>query len=76
MKKVQYAIEGSRFVRLPAVLHFAGLRRTQLFEAIRRGEFPRAVKLTAGGRAIGWLEDELIAWREARLAARDQEPEA
>ena len=76
MKKVQYVIEGSRFVRLPAVLQFAGLRRTQLHEAIRRGEFPRAVKLTPGGRAIGWLEEELLAWRDARIAARDQEAKA
>jgi prophage regulatory protein len=63
---------GRRLLRLPAVLQFSGYGRTQLFHWIRRGKFPQPVKLNDGGRAIAWDESELLAWREARKAARDQ----
>jgi prophage regulatory protein len=65
------AYNGPRMLRLPAVLAFSGYGRTQLLEAVKRGEFPAPVRLTASGRAIGWIEEELVAWRDARKAARD-----
>jgi predicted DNA-binding transcriptional regulator AlpA len=48
-----------------------GLKRTQIQELIARGEFPRPVPLSDSGRAIGWLEHELVAWQQRRLAKRD-----
>lgn len=66
------ALNGMRLLRLPMVLDFTGYGRTQLFEAIKREEFPRPVRLTPGGRAIAWDEAELLAWREQRLAARSK----
>jgi len=67
------ALEGMRLVRLPVVLDFSGYGRTQLFEAVKRGEFPRPIRLTPGGRAIAWDEAELLDWKAARKAARDRE---
>jgi predicted DNA-binding transcriptional regulator AlpA len=67
------AYVGLRFLRLPAVLEFAGFGRTKLFEEIGLGRFPRPVRLVEGGRAIAWDETELIKWREGRLAARDRD---
>jgi prophage regulatory protein len=61
-----------RLLRLAAVEQFSGLKRTAIWEHMARGEFPRPIKLTDSGRAIAWDEAELIAWRDARKAARDK----
>jgi prophage regulatory protein len=50
-----------------------GLRRTQIGELIKTGEFPKPVPLSDSGRAIAWLEQDLIAWQNARVAARNAE---
>lgn len=68
----QSPYEGQRMLRLWAVEEFCGLKRTQIWEHMARGEFPRPVKLTESGRAIAWCEDELISWRESRKRARDK----
>jgi len=62
-----------RVLRLPEVLEFAGLGRTQLLEYVARGEFPAPIRITQSGRAIGWLETELLDWRSSRVAARRKE---
>jgi prophage regulatory protein len=58
-----------RVVRLADLPTYTGLRRTQIDALIARGEFPRPVKLSARRKA--WLEAELIAWQQQRIAARD-----
>jgi prophage regulatory protein len=60
-------------LREPEVRKIVPLGRTQRAEAIARGEFPKPVKLTASGRAVAWLEEEIIAYVAARVAARDEE---
>jgi prophage regulatory protein len=62
-----------RLVRERDLFTYAGLRRTQIAELIKRGEFPRPIRLSEGGRAKAWLEDELITWQRQRLAKRDVE---
>ncbi len=61
-----------RILRKPEVLAISGYRSTQIDELVARGAFPAPVKLSDGGRAKGWLEEEIAAWREARVAARDE----
>jgi prophage regulatory protein len=60
-----------RLIRLSETMHKTGLSRTRLYEAMGRGEFPKPVKLTDDGRAIAWPEDEIEAWVQSRIAARD-----
>jgi prophage regulatory protein len=48
-----------------------GLGRSAIYDAMSKGTFPRQVPL--GRRAVGWLENEIAAWIEARLAERDGE---
>jgi predicted DNA-binding transcriptional regulator AlpA len=61
-----------RIVRKFELPAFVGLRRTQIEELIKRGEFPKPVTLSdLNGRAKGWLEDELVEWQQVRIAARD-----
>jgi prophage regulatory protein len=42
-----------------------------LWRLERDGKFPRRIPITAGGRK-GWLEAEVVAWQQERIAARDQ----
>jgi prophage regulatory protein len=60
-----------RIIRKRDLSQFVGLRRTQIDELMKRGEFPRPVPLSDSGRAVGWLEDELAEWQRHRLAKRD-----
>ena len=61
----------NRLYRLKDVEQFAGLKRTQISELMKAGAFPRPVPLSDAGRAVAWLEHELIAWQNSRIAARD-----
>jgi prophage regulatory protein len=63
----------SRMFRLADLPQFVGLRRTQIGELIKAGEFPKPIPLSDGGRAVAWLEADLIAWQNARIAARNAE---
>jgi prophage regulatory protein len=60
-----------RLIRERDLPAYAGLKRTQISELIKRGEFPRPIKLTESGRAKAWLEEELLLWQLRRLASRD-----
>ncbi len=60
-----------RLIRERDLPAYAGLKRTQISELIKRGEFPRPIKLSDGGRAKAWLEEELLLWQRRRLASRD-----
>jgi predicted DNA-binding transcriptional regulator AlpA len=72
LEKKKNDYNGTRILRLPAVLAFSGYGRTQLLEKVAEKEFPAPVPLSDTGRAVGWLEEELVAWREARKAKRER----
>jgi prophage regulatory protein len=61
-----------RLLRLPEVEQITGLKKTQIFDAVQRGVFPKPVKILETGRAIAWLEDEIVEHVRSRIAARDQ----
>lgn len=61
-------------LRRPEVLKKVGLCKAQLQNLINAGEFPKPVKL--GGpdaRAVGWVDTEVQAWIDAKIAVRDAE---
>jgi prophage regulatory protein len=60
-----------RIIRRRELPTFVGLQRTQINELIKRGEFPKPIPLSDSGRAIGWVEDDVVAWQRQRLARRD-----
>jgi prophage regulatory protein len=43
-----------------------GLGKTTIYSLIKEGEFPRPVPI--GGRAVGWVENEVIQWANDRIA--------
>jgi prophage regulatory protein len=55
-------------LRLPAVQSRTGLSRSSIYLAVAQGNFPRQVPL--GARAVGWLESDIDAWLDSRLAER------
>ena len=55
-------------LRLPDVRAMTGLSRSEIYRRIR-ADFPQPVKL--GARASAWPEHEILAWCQARIAARD-----
>jgi prophage regulatory protein len=57
--------------RLPAVQDVTGKSRSEIYEDIARGAFPPPFKLSEGGRAVAWLESDLVEWQRARIAERD-----
>jgi len=52
-------------LRLPAVKARTGLSRSTIYLRISEGRFPKPISL--GGRAVGWLEDEIDAWLSAQI---------
>jgi prophage regulatory protein len=53
------------FLRLPEVKRRTGLSRSSIYLRIKTGEFPAPVKL--GGRAVGWVEEEIASWARERV---------
>jgi prophage regulatory protein len=54
-------------LRLPAVKARTGLSRSTIYLCVSQGTFPRPV--TLGGRAVGWVEEEIQSWLAERIAA-------
>jgi prophage regulatory protein len=58
-----------RIIRRRQLPAFTGLGLSTIYEMISRNDFPRPIPLSA--KAVGWCEDELLAWQDARIAERD-----
>jgi prophage regulatory protein len=54
-------------LRLPAVKTRTGLSRSTIYLRVSQGTFPGPVSL--GGRAVGWVEEEIQSWLAERIAA-------
>jgi prophage regulatory protein len=56
-----------KILRLPAVKDRSGLSRSSIYLRMSKGEFPKSISL--GGRAIGWLEEDINQWLDEKIAA-------
>jgi prophage regulatory protein len=61
-----------RLLRLPAVIDRTGSNASRIYEMMKDGSFPSSVPI--GKRTVGWLETEIDAWIEKRIAARQLQP--
>jgi prophage regulatory protein len=52
--------ENERVIRLPEVLKIIGLSRSAIYARIKKGLFPKQIKL--GERAAGWFQSEVFAF--------------
>ena len=53
-------------LRLPQVKAKSGLPTSGIYKRISEGAFPKQINL--GGRTVGWLESDIDAWIDKRLA--------
>lgn len=51
---------GIRFIRLKEVIAICGKSRSSVYDAIKRGAFPRPVMLQ--GRSAAWIKSEVEQW--------------
>ncbi|MCM8612807.1 AlpA family phage regulatory protein [Accumulibacter sp.] len=58
-------------LRLKQITAFTGMSRSWTYEAIRRGEFPAPIPLSA--RAVAWDSASIAAWQAARIAGKSDE---
>ncbi|EGQ7810169.1 AlpA family transcriptional regulator [Vibrio parahaemolyticus] len=58
-----------RFLRMSEVIHLTGLSRSSIYDRMNANQFPKSVPL--GGRAVAWVESEVMEWLENRIAQRD-----
>lgn len=56
-----------QILRRPEVESLTGLSCSTIYRLMDKGEFPRAVRLSAN--SVGWLESDLLQWLEQRIAA-------
>ncbi|WP_019568713.1 AlpA family transcriptional regulator [Thioalkalivibrio sp. ALMg13-2] len=57
----------TRILRLPSVKARTGLSRSTIYLRIAEGSFPAPIPL--GGRAVGWIEEEVDNWIKERISA-------
>ncbi len=55
-------------LRLKEVSARTGLAKNTIYDRIRRKEFPAQIDL--GGNCVAWSEDEIDAWIQAKMDAR------
>jgi prophage regulatory protein len=55
----------NKILRRPEVEERTGLSRSSLYESIKKGLFPKPLKLSA--RSIGWAESTINEWIESRI---------
>jgi prophage regulatory protein len=60
-----------RFLRLKEVLAICGKSRSSVYDAIKKGEFPKPVKLS--GRSSAWIKSEVEQWAVDCIRARRQD---
>jgi prophage regulatory protein len=62
-------MEKLRAMRLPEVEEKTGLKKSKLYEMIASDQFPKPIFLL--GKCRGWIEHEVDAWLEERIAERN-----
>lgn len=63
--------EPIRFLRLPAVMDRVGVKETTIWRLVKRGEFPRPVKVTK--YASAWVESEVNDYMAKLIAGRENQ---
>lgn len=54
-----------RVLREPQVREMVNLSTQVMYAGISEGWFPAPLRLTPGGGAVGWFEDEVLEWLES-----------
>jgi len=60
-----------RFIRKREVMRRTGLPSSTIYDLMSRDLFPKSIKL-AGGKAVAWLESDVVQWQQQCLANQVQ----
>ena len=60
---------GRRLIRRPVVQSKTTLGKSAIYQGVAEGTFPKPVRI--GPRLTAWIEDEVEAWLDDRIKARD-----
>lgn len=60
----------SKLLNKAEILDLTGLSYPYIWELMRRGEFPRSIRLSDSTAAVRWYTDEVLAWVESRPRSR------
>ena len=63
-------IQKKKLLRLPEVISRTGYKRSNIYQLMYLGDFPKSVQL--GPRAVAWLSSEIDQWIDDRVKERDQ----
>ena len=63
-------IQKKKLLRLPEVISRTGYKRSNIYQLMNLGDFPKSVQL--GPRAVAWLSSEIDQWIDDRINERDQ----
>ena len=66
--KVKPTPPKTRLLRFNEVIERTGKSRSAIYVLVNKGEFPTPVRL--GAKSVAFVESEIEAWIEARLADR------
>ncbi len=66
-RRLATGVPAMRFLRLKEVLAICGKSRSSIYDAIRKGEFPKPVKL--GENSSGWIDIEIEIWMRTCIKA-------
>lgn len=57
-----------RLLRLPQVMNKTGLKRSQIYTYMGKGDFPKSIKI--GPSSVAWLESEIDEWINKKMNNR------
>lgn len=64
-----YSVLNDQLVTMTFIIQLTGLTDKWFYKLIKDGEFPKPIKL---GRSSRWLESEVEAWLQQRIAQSRQ----
>jgi prophage regulatory protein len=70
---VKYSDQYSKLLRIKVVSHLTGLSQSYIYALGEKNLFPKSIRLVPGGTSVAWVEEEVLAWIDSRIEARDQE---
>ena len=59
-------------IRFPAVKSRCGISRSNIYQQINQGTFPKPIRL--GERAVGWLSSDIDDWLSRKVEESQQHP--
>ena len=59
----------NKILRLRTIKEWTGLSRSTIYLMMKTGSFPKSISL--GARSVGWLESDIQAWVDSRIATRN-----